>query len=195
MSEGIVVALIGGIFSLLTAVVTIYLQGRSGPRQPREASPGAATTSSPGASIRRSSAGHIITACFISTLIFAGVTLLEYIIQTATDLDRNLANLLLLAGTGMLLLLFAWGDSAFALGTRQAAVQLKIFALYAGIKVALILQYRQECLSGRQYREWFCPNMGISAYVDFITQGWMLWLLLAVIGGLALEVMRWKRGP
>jgi hypothetical protein len=49
-------------------------------------------------------------------------------------------------------------------------------------------------MSGVQYREWFCPNMGLPLYFEFFIDGWRLWALAAVIGGLAVEVMRRVRG-
>ncbi|WP_054032358.1 hypothetical protein [Desulfatitalea tepidiphila] len=196
MSESIVVQLIGGVFTLLTAVVTIILQAKISRSQTDNRS----HSSHPGSDLEekrpkanRWSANPIATAVFLSALFLIGVTLIRFVIQTSPGLNRNYADLMLLVFTFALILFFAWGDAVFSLFERQAAIQLKILAVYTGIKLSYIFQYRQECLNGTQYRSWFCPNMGLPLYFDFFFNGWRLWALMAVIGGLAVEVMHRTR--
>jgi len=193
MSENIIVAMITGTFSLLTAVVTIVLQGRIRRRSTEaqhQTLTGADTIAGPRLP---SSTRHIGSSIFVAMLILIGVSLIKFTLDTMNVLDSGVGDLLIIGGTAGLILLFAWSDAGNALFARQVAIQIRILALYAGLKIALILEYREDCITGVQYREWFCPNMGLPLYADFLITGWMLWVFMVAIGGLAVELMHRMR--
>ena len=175
MSDSVIAAFIGGGFSLLTAIATILLQGRIGrPRSgavahPSPAGPVAGKAQPP---VRRFSASHFGTAVFSSILILVGVTLVGLAKQYTPELRQAPGEILILGGSVALLLFFAWGDAIFPLFARHAAFQLKILAVWAGIKISLSIEQPQH------------------NFIEFFFYGWKLWALMAVIGGLAVGMMR-----
>lgn len=192
MSEKVIVTLVGGGFTLLTAIVTILLQNyisRSQPRNSTGSLPPAPDFNKRHTKNRNFSAPYLAATTFVSLMIFIGTTLITFFIQKTPPMSQGSTPVLLLGGTVLLLLFLAWSDALFPLFARQVVFQLKILAIWAGIKIAFIIQYREDCLNPLRYRDWFCSKMGLSVYLDFFFNGWKIWVLMMVIGSISVEVI------